>query len=226
MGSLLLPDPSRAGAASRAHRISGLVVGNPLRPARPPPVNPFAAGAGGRPAPWSPEATGTYTPGEAAGYLPGVAGLMGGLERSGTPSYLRDQPAGGGVAAEAATAAGVGTQDPAKAILFAQQQLGKPYSGPLSKIGGGRFGDPGYDCSSFVAAAYKELGIDLTPYTDAAAKQTKAIPNEQAAPGDIIYYKYDDPSQPGVTYPHMGIYLGGNQMIDASYSPASRSARS
>lgn len=113
----------------------------------------------------------------------------------------------------------ISTQDPNKALVFAQQQMGLPYSGPLSNIpGSGRFGDPGYDCSSFVSAAYRELGINLTPFTDAAAGQTQRIDEGDARPGDIVFYRYADPSQPGVSYPHMGIYLGNGQMVDASYN--------
>lgn len=137
-----------------------------------------------------------------------------------TPQVLSGGWVGAGAAGDDEFWSIIGSQDPAKAALwaFARGQIGRPYSGPLSRIGGGRFGDPGYDCSSFVSAAYRALGVNLTPFTDAAAGQTTRIDPSQAQPGDIVFYRYADPSQPNVTYPHMGIFLGNGQMIDASYN--------
>jgi cell wall-associated NlpC family hydrolase len=121
-----------------------------------------------------------------------------------------------------------GTQDPAKVRTFAQgvvndvmQEEGKPYSGPAAEIPGpdaDRWGTPGWDCSSLVAGVFAKQGVKLTPYTDAAYDQTFALEPADQKAGDIVFYKYDDPSQPGVAYPHMGIYLGNGFMADASYS--------
>lgn len=110
------------------------------------------------------------------------------------------------------------TQDPNKLIALAKGEIGKRYAGPvIGEADAKRWGDPGWDCSSFVSGMYSKLGIKLTPYTDTAAKETQKISTAEAVPGDIVFYQYADSSQPGVTFPHMGIYLGEGQMIDASY---------
>jgi cell wall-associated NlpC family hydrolase len=107
-----------------------------------------------------------------------------------------------------------GTQDPAKAVEIGLKEVGKPYSGPLvGQPQSARWGDPGWDCSSFVAGVYAKMGIKLTPFTDTAAAETVKVDDPQ--PGDIIFYKYSDSGQPNVQYPHMGIYMGNNQMLDA-----------
>jgi len=95
----------------------------------------------------------------------------------------------------------------------------KPYSGPIvGQPDSFRWGDPGYDCSSFVASMYAEtLGIHLTGFTDTIAAQTDNIDPRHALPGDIILYRYDDSSQPGVRYPHTGLWLGNGRMLDCQF---------
>lgn len=102
-------------------------------------------------------------------------------------------------------------------IDTARAQIGKPYSGPLSDVGGGRFGDPGFDCSSFVAWDYAQNGVPgLVAFTDAMYAQTVAIDNPVA--GDLVFYRYRDPAQPGVEFPHMAIWLGSDSLtIDSKY---------
>jgi cell wall-associated NlpC family hydrolase len=116
------------------------------------------------------------------------------------------------------------TQDPAKvdaysaAIALGRQQIGKRYAGPvIGEADAARWGNPGWDCSSFVSGVYKQLGINLTPYTDAAYGETQAIDPKAARPGDIIFYKGGSSAQPNIAYHHMGIYLGGGKVLDAEY---------
>lgn len=102
-------------------------------------------------------------------------------------------------------------------LATAQAELGKPYSGPLSDVGGGRFGDPGFDCSSFVSWVYAQNGVPgLVAFTDAMYAQTQPI--DSPAPGDLVFYRYSDPAQPGVTYPHMALWIGQDSLtIDSKY---------
>jgi LysM repeat protein len=92
----------------------------------------------------------------------------------------------------------------------------KPYSGPIvGEPEASRWGTPGYDCSSFVASMYRQvLGIELAGFTDTIAGQTDDIPTNEALPGDIILYRYHDPDQPGVNFPHTGLWLDGVSMLD------------
>ncbi|MBI2755146.1 MAG: C40 family peptidase [Chloroflexi bacterium] len=107
--------------------------------------------------------------------------------------------------------------DRAAVLGFAHQQIGKPYGGPLSGTTIGRFGD-GWDCSSLVSAAYAQVGVALTPFTDDIANETETIDPLLAQPGDLILYRYEDPTQPGVVYPHVGLWLDSSSMLDASFS--------
>ena len=111
-------------------------------------------------------------------------------------------------------------QDPAKADVLgaARAELGKPYAGPI--VGGAeadRWGSVGWDCSSFVSGVLRKVGVNVTPFTDAAARETVTVASDQARPGDIVFFRYSDPSQPGVEFPHMAIYAGDGKIIDAAY---------
>lgn len=117
------------------------------------------------------------------------------------------------------------TQDPAKAVFaavkgLAEKELGKRYAGPvINEPDEMRWGSPGWDCSSFVSGVYKQLGVTLTPYTDAAGSdaQTRLLKQEEARPGDIFFYRgAGTGGNPAQKYYHMGIYLGNGQGIDAS----------
>lgn len=101
----------------------------------------------------------------------------------------------------------------------ARQEIGKPYSGPIvGQPESYRWGDPGWDCSSFVSGAVKKAtGITLTAFTDAAYDQTIATALPLA--GDIVFYRYLDRSQPGVTFPHMGFWLSDSLTLDCRYPP-------
>jgi len=94
----------------------------------------------------------------------------------------------------------------------------REYGGPL--VGGtqtDRWG-PNYDCSSFVSSMYREaLGISLTGFTDAIAQETDRIAERDAVPGDIILYEYQSDGQPGVRYPHTGLWLGNGEMLDCQW---------
>ncbi|WP_307818421.1 C40 family peptidase [Streptomyces sp. MBT62] len=95
-----------------------------------------------------------------------------------------------------------------QAINYAQGQLGLPYewagNGPAT-------GDLGFDCSGLTKAAYAAAGITL-PRT--AQTQFDAGPHvtvgQQLKPGDLVFY--DNPDG-GIH--HVGLYIGGGQMIDA-----------
>lgn len=136
------------------------------------------------------------------------------LSQPGVPVQLRADYAEGRVRRAGATDPTVQGRNP----LFdvAEKELGKPYV-----FGGGRNGDTtSYDCSSFVSDMYKRAyGINITPYTDAAAAQPDMVrvDPKDARPGDIVFYQYHDPSQPQAKLPHMGIWVDQNQVLDARY---------
>jgi cell wall-associated NlpC family hydrolase len=124
-----------------------------------------------------------------------------------TNTNYRYRPGGGGLAARLQSVVDAGL---AKGF--------KPYAGPV--IGGSqqdRQGDPGYDCSSFVALMYGEaLSIDFpVQFTDTIASQTDEIDESEALPGDIVFFRYDDDQD--AIFPHMGLWLGGGEMLDCQF---------
>jgi hypothetical protein len=106
----------------------------------------------------------------------------------------------------------------ARLFRLAEAELGKRYAGPvISEPDSYRWGDPGWDCSSFVSGMYdRAFGIKLTAYTDAIYGETiPAIP--PFMPGDILLYAYADSSQPGVRFPHTGLWVSPETVLDARY---------
>ncbi len=96
--------------------------------------------------------------------------------------------------APAAPAGAVGT-----VVAFARAQVGKRYV----------FGTAGpntFDCSGLVKAAYLRVGISLPHQTGGLAGRGRSVSRAQLAPGDLVF-----PSSG-----HVGIYVGGGQMVHAS----------
>lgn len=84
------------------------------------------------------------------------------------------------------------------AIAYARAQLGKRY------CWGGR-GPSCFDCSGLVQAAWRHAGARLPRTSRDIAASLPEVPPEQLRPGDILWW-------PG----HVGLYVGGGSVIDAS----------
>jgi peptidoglycan DL-endopeptidase CwlO len=87
------------------------------------------------------------------------------------------------------------------AINAALGQLGVPYRYAMS--------DPGvaFDCSGLTHYAWGQAGVYLPRNSRAQAAATPHVPAADAQPGDLIFY-YSPIS-------HVGIYLGGGQLVHA-----------
>ncbi|UGT59890.1 NlpC/P60 family protein [Nocardia asteroides] len=93
----------------------------------------------------------------------------------------------------------------ARVIAFACAQLGLPYvwGGNGPEVNGG------WDCSGLTQAAYRAAGISLPRTTYNQVHTGATIPEDQLAPGDLLFYSTDGDVH------HVGIYLGGGQMVHA-----------
>ena len=79
---------------------------------------------------------------------------------------------------------------------------------------GGASPSTGFDCSGFVTYVYNEVG-NSTPRRSAASFYTASKKVSTPQVGDLVFFK-ETTSRPGIT--HIGIYIGNNQMINASNS--------
>jgi cell wall-associated NlpC family hydrolase len=134
------------------------------------------------------------------------------VQQSATPNaYGRHEPGARALTAAVSGAACAPASPPgraaARAIAFAQAQIGRPY---LWGGDGPEFGEAGFDCSGLITAAYASAGIKLprTAHTQYHAT-TRAIEAE-LRPGDLVFY-----GNPDTKIHHVGLYIGGGQMIDA-----------
>lgn len=87
-------------------------------------------------------------------------------------------------------------------ISAAQAQLGKPYSL-------GATGPSAFDCSGFTSYAFRAAGISLPRTSGGQYAAASKVSASQAKPGDLVFFNY------GGGIAHVGIYVGGGQMINA-----------
>lgn len=87
------------------------------------------------------------------------------------------------------------------AIRVACAQIGKPYVF-------GSTGPNSFDCSGLTQYAYRAAGISLTHFTGAQWNEGRAIPRNEARPGDLVFFRSD--------LSHVGIYLGNDKMVHAA----------
>src|SRR6266702_1458627 len=89
-----------------------------------------------------------------------------------------------------------------KAVAFAYAQIGKPYvfgaSGPES-----------YDCSGLTMASWAAAGISIPRTSYEQWASLPHVPTSQLQPGDILVFNGAG---------HVGIYVGGGQLVDAPHS--------
>ena len=92
------------------------------------------------------------------------------------------------------------------AIAFARAQLGDPYVW-------GAEGPHSWDCSGLTMKAWAAGGKDIGHYTGVQWSRIQHIAESELQPGDLIFWS-KDPHDP-VTIYHVGLYIGGGQMIHA-----------
>lgn len=93
--------------------------------------------------------------------------------------------------------------DNSLAAEIAASMVGKPY-----RFGGSAPGD-GFDCSGLVHYAYAVAGIDLPRTATDLSNATQAVPPQDAAVGDLLFFGRDG------AIDHVGIYYGDGQFVHA-----------
>ncbi|KUM96727.1 hypothetical protein AQI88_11200 [Streptomyces cellostaticus] len=88
----------------------------------------------------------------------------------------------------------------AAAVAYAYQKLGSPYVW-------GATGPDAFDCSGLAQAAYRSAGISLPRTTYAQINAGRRVSRAELQPGDLVFF------YSGIS--HVGIYIGGGQMIHA-----------
>lgn len=89
------------------------------------------------------------------------------------------------------------------AIEWALSQRGKPYEW-------GADGPSSYDCSGLTMRAFGRAGISLDHYTGSQWNAGRHVSRSSLRPGDLVFF-YPD-------HHHVGIYLGGGQMVHAPHT--------
>lgn len=93
-------------------------------------------------------------------------------------------------------------------LAYARAQIGKPYQW-------GGDGPNSFDCSGLTMRAWQRAGVNLSHYTGAQWAETARVAISDLRPGDLVFY-----GSSGATSHHVGLYVGGGQMIEAPYTGA------
>lgn len=100
------------------------------------------------------------------------------------------------------------TDAAARAIAYAEQQLGKPYEWAAD-------GPDTFDCSGLTMRAWEAGGRSLDHYTGSQYAQTARVPIDDLKPGDLVFFGADVAS-----IHHVGLYVGDGTMIEAPHTGA------
>jgi cell wall-associated NlpC family hydrolase len=128
----------------------------------------------------------------------------GGSTSGGSNNGSGRSPSGGSGGSSAGTLSGASA-----AIAFARAQIGKPYEWAAT-------GPDTFDCSGLTMRAWEHGGVSLPHYSVAQYEQGRKVAISELRRGDLVFFG-SDPGNPGSIY-HVGLYIGGGQMIEAPYT--------
>jgi len=144
------------------------------------------------------------------------------VQRNSQPAASANQPA---ATANQPAAAGTASRPPAQNLVATPREAPPPVDIPatspgaatavraaLSQVGKAyRFaaaGPDAYDCSGLTMWAWAQAGLSLPHYSKAQYDSLQHVPLNALQPGDLIFFY--------ASVSHVGIYIGGGQMVDAA----------
>jgi peptidoglycan DL-endopeptidase CwlO len=104
-----------------------------------------------------------------------------------------------------------GSGGAATAVSWAYKEIGKPYVW-------GAAGPNSFDCSGLAQFVWAKAGVYLEHFTGDQWHEGTHVSQSQLQPGDLVFFAYNT-SDPATIH-HVGIYIGGGEMIDAPFTGA------
>jgi len=117
---------------------------------------------------------------------------------------------GGGSPGSGGSSSGTSTGAHA-AIDYARAQIGKPYQW-------GATGPDRFDCSGLTMRAWEQGGVQLPHYSVAQYEQAAKVALGNIRPGDLVFFGSNKADHNSIY--HVGLYIGGGNMIEAPYTGA------
>jgi peptidoglycan DL-endopeptidase CwlO len=99
----------------------------------------------------------------------------------------------------------------ATAVSWAYKEIGKPYVW-------GAAGPNSFDCSGLALYVWAKAGVYLQHFTGDQWNEGPHVSRADLEPGDLVFFAYN--TSDASTIHHVGIYVGGGDMIDAPYTGA------
>ncbi len=139
----------------------------------------------------------------------GVSGNWYRVSAGGDTGYIRsDYVSLSGGSSEDAPVAVSGGSIGEQIAAFAKQFLGTPY------VWAAESPEEGFDCSGLVSYCFQSFGYSTNRTAATLFNNGRAVEKSELQPGDAVFFRSD-----GSGYiSHVGLYIGGGQMIHASSS--------
>jgi len=140
---------------------------------------------------------GSYSGGSGGG-----SSSTGTTSANGGPNDNGEYNSGGGGGGGYSGGSGVSSDRAAIVVSYALAQVGKPYSFAAQP-------PSSWDCTKLTAAAWAQVGVQLTPYSYVQAQEVRRISPDELQPGDLLFFFKNGAH-------HASMYIGGGMIVEAS----------